>query len=292
MTIPTISVILPAYNAERTIEAAVGSILRQTHTQLELLVVDDGSTDSTVELLRRFDDDRLSIIEGGGNQGLPKRLNQLLGLARGDFVARMDADDVAFPRRFEVQLEALERRHLDIIGSAIVVIDDDYRPRGIRRSPTSHEDICASPWAGFYMPHPTWLARTEKLVAFGYRDFSLCEDQELLLRAHRWLRLGNTEEVLLGYREGAPSWRKIRRGRTSFIKGLRANSSEIGRPLSLAIAEQYAKLAVDRVALSTGLSERLLAHRRGTPDAAVYAEWDCVCASLGLPTDGKTTPLS
>ena len=96
-----------------------------------------------------------------------------------------------------------------IIGSAIVVIDDDYRPRGIRRSPTSHEDICASPWAGFYMPHPTWLARTEKLVAFGYRDFSLCEDQELLLRAHRWLRLGNTEEVLLGYREGAPSWRKM-----------------------------------------------------------------------------------
>lgn len=284
MSTATISVILPAYNAERTIEAAVGSILRQTHTQLELLVVDDGSTDSTVELLRRFGDDRLSIIEGGGNQGLPKRLNQLLALARGEFVARMDADDVAFPRRFEVQLEALERRHLDIIGSAIVVIDDDYLPRGIRRSPTSHEDICASPWAGFYMPHPTWLARTEKLAALGYRDFWLCEDQELLLRAHRSLRLGNTEAVLLGYREGAPSWRKIRRGRMSFIKGLRANSSEIGRPLWLAIAEQYAKLAVDRVALSTGLSERLLAHRRGTPDVDVYTEWAQVCASLGLPT--------
>ena len=171
MTSATISVILPAYNADRTIEAAVGSILQQTHTQLELWVVDDGSTDSTMELLQRFDDDRLSIIDGGGNQGLPKRLNQLLALARGEYVARMDADDVAFPRRFELQLEALERRQLDIIGSAILVIDDEYRPRGVRRSPTNHEDICASPWACRTLPmamrkclHGWWVSAEHREV--------------------------------------------------------------------------------------------------------------------------------
>lgn len=284
---PTISVILPAFNAAATIDLAVRSILAQTETDFELLVVDDGSTDSTVEILRGYDDPRLKVFAPGENRGLTVRLNELLEEAQGSYVARMDADDVSYPCRLERQRAELEGRNLDLVGAAIVVVDDQLRPKGIRWTPLTHDEICARPWSGFYFPHPTWFGRRDVIRSLGYRNFRLCEDQELLLRGHRELRLGNVEDVLLGYREPRPSWRKIKRGRRSFVAALRANAGGYDRNPALAVAEQYVKLAFDGFSVTTGLAEKLLAHRHGAPDLIAYAAWDDVLRGLNVEPLGR-----
>jgi glycosyltransferase involved in cell wall biosynthesis len=279
-TTPAISVLLPAYNAGRTVELAVQSVLDQTDGDFELLVMDDGSTDDTAECLATIDDPRLVVVRDGANRGLTIRLNELLERARGRYVARMDADDVAFPQRFALQRAALEERELDIVGGGVIVVDDELQPKGVRRIPLTHEEICARPWAGFYLPHPTWFARTDSLRRHGYRPFRLCEDQELLLRANRSLRYGNVHDVVLAYREPDPSWRKIKQGRQSYVAAIRANAATSDRNVTLAVAEQYVKLAVDRFSLATGLADRLLAHRRGAPDTQAFAAWAEVRARL------------
>lgn len=198
-----ISVLLPARNAGSTLGPAIRSVLQQTHENFELLLLDDRSEDDTVQIAQQFRDDRIRILQAEGEAGLVARLNQGITAASGILIARMDADDLCFPERFEKQVMALEADPaLDLIGSRALAFNEQGEPIGLLPFRDTHHAICARPWLGFYLAHPTWMGRADWFRRHTYRlpEVKRAEDQELLLRAMPMSRYGALTDVLLGYR--------------------------------------------------------------------------------------------
>ena len=146
-----LSVILPVYNGERYIAEAVNSILTQTELDLEIIVLNDGSTDGTDGLLRKLatQDARIRYFSRE-NRGLVASLNELVDLSRGDFIARMDADDVALPHRLATQIEYMERTATDACGTWVEWIGE--AELGAFTKPVDHCDIERS----FIFDTPFW----------------------------------------------------------------------------------------------------------------------------------------
>ncbi|QDU42783.1 Putative glycosyltransferase EpsE [Symmachiella dynata] len=206
MSAPEISVILPVYNAERYIAKAVESILAQTFGDFEFLIVDDGSTDGSLSILQSIADrDSRIVLRSRENKGYVVTLNEMLAEARGDFIARMDADDIALPERFEKQMRFLAR-HDDIlaVGTAQLWIDPQDRPLRRFTPPLKHEDIDAAHLqkGEGMICHPSVLMRREAIEAVGEYDENLygAEDLDLWLRLAEVGRLANMDEVLIQYR--------------------------------------------------------------------------------------------
>jgi glycosyltransferase involved in cell wall biosynthesis len=200
---PLVTVAMPIFNAGQYLRAAVLSIVRQTYQDWELLLIDDGSTDQALESIRDICDSRIHIQQDGRNKGLAARLNEAIDMARGRYFARMDQDDVSYPERFAKQVAMLERDpQLDLLGVRAVTISMDDRSVGNLPFMQTHEQICARPWLGFYLPHPTWMGRIEWFRRHRYASPApyLCEDQELLLRSHADSRFAILPEVLFAYR--------------------------------------------------------------------------------------------
>jgi glycosyltransferase involved in cell wall biosynthesis len=205
-----LSVLMPVYNAERYLAQAVESICRQTCRDFEFVIVNDGSTDGSAGILGDYAarDDRIRLI-GRPNAGLVASLNDGLAAARGEFVARMDADDVALPRRFERQLDYL-RRHPECVavGTRVLVVDPEGWPIHVWDSPPAHEEIDGRHMAAdnevgaTAIIHPTAMLRRQAVEAVGrYRPaYGQAEDFDLWLRLAEVGRLANLPDVLLQYR--------------------------------------------------------------------------------------------
>lgn len=203
------SVVLPVHDGERYLAASIESILRQTFRELELIVIDDGSTDGSARIAAEFDDPRVVLVRNETNLGLVATLNRGLGLARGDLVARMDADDVADPRRIEAQV-ARFLRDPDIValGTGIRYIDADGRVcRVPRRQVQGPVRLRWRLLRGTYLYHPTlMICRSRAGVDAHYSpEFVHAEDYELLLRLSRRHDLDNLPERLLAQRVHAGS---------------------------------------------------------------------------------------
>lgn len=139
---PRVTVLLPAFNAERFVSQAVRSILDQTFTDFELIVLDDGSRDSTGEIVGAFDDPRMRVVREERNRGLVATLNRGLDLAQGELVARQDADDRSLDRRLARQVAALDRDpELVLLGSACRVVDVQGRERRRHTPPVLDTEI-------------------------------------------------------------------------------------------------------------------------------------------------------
>lgn len=200
---PPCDVILPVFNAQSTLSSALHSILRQSHRDLRLIVVDDGSTDGSASILRGIRDPRLVVLTNPDNMGLPASLNHAVSFASAPYVARMDADDVAHPERLARQIDFLERRQdVDLVGSGIVGIDDTDGILGLRVYPEDHSEITRHPYRSIPIAHPTWCGRREWFLRNPYdpRDLK-AQDQALLRRALPSSRYGNLVDPLLAYRE-------------------------------------------------------------------------------------------
>ncbi|GAB3474304.1 glycosyltransferase family 2 protein [Azotobacter salinestris] len=201
---PRVTVFIPVHNRQHYISTAVDSVLAQTFGDFELLVVDDGSTDATLEVLSRYRDPRLRVECNPRNLGIPATRNRGLELARGKYIALLDSDDKAWPTRLARQVEALDRHpELAQIGSACDFMDaDGRRLKKVRRQPLDPDEVAAS--LAFYcaLTNRTIMARTAVLRAHGYReDFPRCQDYELHQRLSRTQRMANLGEVLVCGRE-------------------------------------------------------------------------------------------
>jgi glycosyltransferase involved in cell wall biosynthesis len=128
---------IPVYNAGKYLKNAIDSVLSQTYPHIEVLIIIDGATDDSIDIVKRYNDPRIRLIADAENRGIACRLNQQMNLAKGDYFARMDADDIMFPDRIEKQVEfMLENPDIDAIGSQAVVIDDNNNIIGYRESDT------------------------------------------------------------------------------------------------------------------------------------------------------------
>jgi glycosyltransferase involved in cell wall biosynthesis len=204
-SVPMLSVLMPVYNAERYVAEAVDSILGQTFRDFEFLIIDDGSTDSSGAILRRYAerDPRIRVVSRH-NTGLLVALNELLGLARGELLARMDADDVALPDRLEREVNYL-RDHPEVVcvGGRVMLIDPDGHPLGPGHLETDHEELVEMGLSGLCpLNHPSVLMRREVVLAVGgYRpEYSTAEDLDLFLRLAEVGRLANLPVIVTRYR--------------------------------------------------------------------------------------------
>jgi len=210
---PLVSVVLPCHEAEETLAAALDSLLGQTHRELEVLAIDDGSADATPRILaeRAARDERVRILRNAENLGVIRTLNRGVAEARGEIVARMDADDVAMPRRIERQAELLARRpEVGVVGTGVEPVD--RRGRRLRPRPV----LCTGPGgarfvATFAIPvmHPTIAARTVVMRAnpYGGPAESLhTEDYEMFARMlEAGVGFANLEQPLMRVRSDPSS---------------------------------------------------------------------------------------
>lgn len=200
---PAVTIAMPVFNGGAQLSAALASILAQTFTDWELLLIDDGSSDGAIETLPANLDSRISILSDGTNLGLAARLNQAIDLARGRYFARMDQDDIAHPERIEQQVRFMDANpRTDLLGAKCISISESGAILGQFPFHATHSDICRRPWLGFYLPHPTWLGRIEWFRRYRYAQPApfRCEDQELLLRAHSDSQYHALDTALLAYR--------------------------------------------------------------------------------------------
>jgi glycosyltransferase involved in cell wall biosynthesis len=272
---PLVSVLLPVFNGSDRLGEAVRSILRQSLQDFELLLIDDGSTDDAVVKIRDLRDPRIHVIGSAARRGLAARLNEGIDAARGRYIARMDADDISFPLRLEKQVQFLEANpHVDLAGARAVVFRDGGGVIGLHPFAARHKDICARPWRGFPLPHPTWMGRATWFRRFHYAmpEISRAEDQELLLRSQSSSQFACLDEVLLGYRQGAfdldktlMARRQLMAAQLRYFTGRRQWKSA-----ALTLAVTAAKAAVDILAALPGCDRAFFARMSGAvPDQVV-----------------------
>jgi glycosyltransferase involved in cell wall biosynthesis len=251
-------------------------------------VLDDGSSDRSVELVQAFADDRIQVLSDGRQVGLATRLNQAIDLAHGRYIARMDADDVAYPERLARQVEFLEAHaDVDVLGAGMMVFEGDGTPVGVFPSRATHEEICARPYSGFYLPHPSWIGKREWFKRWRYDPAChKAQDQDLLLRAYSTSRFAALPEPLVGYRQDALSIRKSVLGRYYFSRAIfrvAHRDRDLVRGV-VAIAAQAAKLGFDIFAIATGQARTLLRHRALPFSASQAGAWrEAWMASRSIP---------
>ena len=204
---PRVSVVMTVYNAERYLAEAVESVLTQTFSDFELIVIDDGSTDGSLSVLREFEKrDRRVRVVSRPNTGIVAAANEGIGLARGEYLARMDSDDVSLPRRFEKQVQHLDANPGCVLVGCRVI---ETEPHGIPVSTSghllSHDEIDAqllTAGGGWALVQPATMMRTGAVRAVGgYRGkYNISEDHDLFLRLAERGKVANLPDVLLKYR--------------------------------------------------------------------------------------------
>ena len=212
---PLLTIALPVYNGAATLDLAIRSILQQSFPNWEMIILDDASTDDSRAVMRSFQDPRIRLVEGDKNIGLSARLNMAVDMAEGSYFARMDQDDISFPDRLEKQLDYLQQHPgIDLLATSTIPFRGDGEALGRLPVASEHEQICARPWNGFHLPHPTWMGKTDWFRQYHYESVADgAEDQQLLLRTYRESRFACLQEPLLAYREGDRPLRKMLRAR-------------------------------------------------------------------------------
>jgi len=262
MTLVTIGVSF--YNAESYIENCVQSILNQSYKSIEIILLDDGSKDSSLERVKQFDDTRIKIISDGENKGLISRLNQLVTIAEGDYFARMDADDVMFPDRIEKQLELFRGNpKIDIVFGDAVSIDKESNILGYKKSQEvkDRNDVLK----GNYPIHPTVMAKKEVLLNNPYKEgYFQMEDMELWYRLVDKCRFQNINQPLLFYREDSSNnsrkHLKMIKGKIKFAE----TYTETGINIMKLVFESWIKYMLYSI-LETFKKEHILLNKRFQP---------------------------
>ena len=214
---PPVSIVMAVFNGEQSVARAIQSIIGQTFTDWEFIIVDDGSTDRTLDAIQKFleVDDRIRLVRNAENLGLAQSLNKGIREAKGSYIARVDADDRCLPNRLETQFEAMESDpSIDILGSGAYLVDLSGELRGPSILPKSPTDFHGLAFLRAIVIHPTVMIRRELFERIGLssEDHLLAEDLELWIRALRAsCQIRNLPVPLIEYDTNGyiRSWRTI-----------------------------------------------------------------------------------
>ncbi|MBD3275446.1 MAG: glycosyltransferase [Candidatus Marinimicrobia bacterium] len=203
-----ISVILPVYNAQDYLKESIDSIRNQSYKDFELIIIDDGSTDNSMSIIESYkrEDTRIRFIRNAVNRGNYPSRNHGISLARGEFIAVMDSDDIALADRFEIQLRYLQNnKDVLLIGSQVLMIDPQGNELGVKGDiPIKHDEIneklLSGKWA---IIHPSVMMRKDAVEKIGgYREkFRSCADHDLYLQLSEIGKVANLPDILLKYRQ-------------------------------------------------------------------------------------------
>lgn len=199
-----ISVIMPVYNSEKYLAEAVQSILNQTYKNFEFICINDGSSDKSLEILEGFakNDSRIVVINQP-NSGIVSSLNYAISLAKYDFVARMDSDDISHPARLEKQLSfLLSNSDISILGTSYNYVDVNGNILDTRKPPRDNQRIKGMMLFGSPLCHPSVMFNKRAIGSDLYYDkyFNHCEDYELWVRLSNKFKFCNLPDILLDYR--------------------------------------------------------------------------------------------
>ncbi|MBO6556983.1 MAG: glycosyltransferase [Pseudomonadales bacterium] len=200
---PKVTVLVSAFNAEKYIAECIDSLLDQSLQDIEVLVFEDGSTDTTLDILESYRDSRLILVKNMKNKGLTRNLIDGVNLAKGEYLARIDADDRAYPERLQKQSTFLDANpEVSVLGCAA-----RYRDEGehdfVLTQPADHEEIRCELFLSFTMLHPTVMIRLSDFRKLGFnydKEYKVSQDHELWSRASRVLKFSNLSEVLVELR--------------------------------------------------------------------------------------------
>jgi len=198
----SLSVIMPAFNAGKYISASIESILNQTFTDFELLIVDDGSTDDTVSKIKSFKDKRINIISQK-NSGVSASRNKAIRLAKGEYIAMHDADDISYPERFDTQIRFLRKNpEIGLVGCTLEAVDKDDSFMYYINLLTHPDDLKLAEILSNQIGQGAVMLRSELLKQYGHYDVGLkyAEDADLWRRLSHHTKLANIKTPLYRYR--------------------------------------------------------------------------------------------
>lgn len=198
-----ISVLMPVYNGEKYIKKAIESILNQSYTNFEFIIINDGSTDKSEQIIKSYNDYRIRFINNAENKGLISTLNEGLKKATGKYIARMDQDDISLPYRFEKQYTYLEKNpDISLIGSFAELINANDKRIGIKECPIEYSLIKFHLIYHNPFIHSSIFFRREDIIKLGEynKNYEHAEDYELYSRIIKKYKIANIPIILLKYR--------------------------------------------------------------------------------------------
>ncbi len=201
MNTPAITVLMPVYNAEKYLADAIDSILNQSFNDFELLIINDGSTDSSEKIILSYSDSRVRYMKNEKNIKLIATLNKGIEIANGKYIARMDADDVSLPSRLQVQFDFMESNpNVALCGSWFELIGDRT---GIAKYGGEHNEIMMKMLYQCHFCHPSVIMRKSMIDTFDVKFDSAyihAEDYDFFVRIGEKYKLANIQTALLKYR--------------------------------------------------------------------------------------------
>lgn len=242
-SLPKISIVMAAYNEERDIRNALDSIIAQTFTDWELIIVDDGSTDATATIVQSYGDkdSRIKLVCNETNLELSASLNRGIGLARSDIIARADADDINLPERLSKQYDYMQAHpEIDVLGTAAYLLDKAGDRVNTYSHPLTHAELAGLSFLKIQFFHPSVMIRRRFFDTVGLYDtrYANAEDKQLWLRG---LSIGccyaNLPEPLIEYSTDGyvKSWRSILKHARALLRMAKELEIERGYILSLAL---------------------------------------------------------
>ena len=246
---PKLSVLMPVYNGEQFLDKSIKSILDQTFNNFEYIIINDGSTDDSLKIIESYEDSRIKIINFSKNMGITAALNNGLNVAKGDYIARQDQDDISNPDRFMLQVEYLENNDVDLVDANFIFIDEndkyiqDYEKRYF------NPDETLSHLFFYELVHASIMCKRLIFTKYNiqYRKRPT-EDYDLFIRlAKAGMRAGRLDQKLIKQRKHSRSmcgsgWNNIKKDidlmRNEFVKDLGIDPTNYEKKLHIAFVEQ------------------------------------------------------
>jgi len=263
---PLVSITSAFFNAESTLEEVVKSVVAQTYTHWELVLLDDGSTDNSFKLVQSICHPQIKVYRNGKNLGRARSLNKLTALCQGKYIARMDADDLCAPLRIEKQVELLESKPwIDLAGTGICYLDGCDHPVGYTQVPQDHEQICRHPSRTFGLCHGSVLGRKVWFERNRYDEsLKIAVDFNLWLRTYQKSVFSNIPAPLYFYRlDNSFHIKKLTSARMTsarflfhYFRSVKNNGAALK-----GCAAQYLKLIITITAFLSGQRAALMKRR-------------------------------